>query len=278
MAEPTFQGGTAANDVLTGGDASDIMYGQGGRDRLIGLDGNDSLNSGEYETPGTITGNTPDYIGDWLDGGNGNDLLNGGSGADFLLGGAGTNSLNGGGNFDTAIYTGARGDYTVAMSGNLPAGVATIAAGGQSDTLAQIERLAFSDGAIAFDIDGNAGKMFRLYQAALNRTPDEDGLGWWIHAADTGNSWQGMAAGFTGSPEWASLYGANSSNDSFVKNLYLNALHRPFDQDGYNFWIAALENGVSREQILLDFSESPENQAAVIGQIQNGIEYTLFTG
>jgi hypothetical protein len=33
-----------------------------------------------------------------------------------------------------------------------------------------------------------------------------------------------------------------------------------------------------RAEVLVDFSESPENQAQVIGQIANGIDYTLWVG
>lgn len=276
----TYLGGTAASETLNGGIDSDIIWGQGGNDRLFGFDSNDVLNSGDYVDANSPTGFASDYLGDWLDGGNGDDQLYGGSGADFLKGGSGTNILNGGSGFDTAIYDGIRNDYVIATSaGNsLPAGVRANA-GGLSDTLASVERLAFSDGAIAYDVghDGNAGKMYRLYQAALDRTPDQEGLGWWINAADEGNSWLGMAKGFTSSDEWAQKYGVNTSNEKFLENLYLNTLERTYDQEGFDFWNNALNNGVSREQILLEFAESDENYAQVIGTIENGIHYKLFT-
>ena len=275
MAEP-FLSGTSVNEILTGGAGSDVIYGMGGIDRLIGGDGNDGLYSGEYLVNNA---EVPDHLGDWLDGGNGNDLLAGGSGSDFLYGGTGTNSLNGGAGFDTAMYSGVRADFTVAMLNGAPAGVTPMVGGGLNDTLVSVERLSFWDGAIAFDINGNAGDMYRLYQAALNRTPDKDGLGWWIKAADDGASWTGIAKGFMGSPEWTTLYGANSTNAQFLTNLYLNALHRAPDQAGFDFWLDVLDNkGGTREQTLVDFAKSDENHAAVIGQIQNGIEYTLFTG
>ncbi|RLM52635.1 DUF4214 domain-containing protein, partial [Halobellus sp. Atlit-31R] len=41
---------------------------------------------------------------------------------------------------------------------------------------------------------------------------------------------------------------------------------------GYVYWEGRIASG-SREQILVDFSESPENQAQVIGAIQNGMDY-----
>ena len=35
-----------------------------------------------------------------------------------------------------------------------------------------VERLDFSDAHLAFDVDGNAGQIYRLYKAAFARTPD----------------------------------------------------------------------------------------------------------
>jgi hypothetical protein len=47
---------------------------------------------------------------------------------------------------------------------------------------------------------------------------------------------------------------------------------------GYQFWNNALNNGFTRAQVLVQFSESPENQANVIGQITNGFDYLPFAG
>lgn len=268
---PTFQGGTAASELLTGGAGQDIIWGQGGADTLVGGAGNDGLYSGEFGGD-----REPDFVGDRLDGGDGNDQLTGGSGNDMLIGGPGTNNLIGGDGYDTAIYSGVRGDYTVARKDGLPGAV--FASAGPRDTLSSVERLSFSDVSIAYDLDGNAGKMYRLYQAALNRTPDKEGLGFWIKAADDGANWEGLAGGFTGSAEWARLYGRESTDEVFLTNLYLNALHREPDAEGFAFWIGAMDSGATREQLLIGFSESTENRAAVIGSIENGIEYTLFTG
>jgi serralysin len=53
--------------------------------------------------------------------------------------------------------------------------------------------------------------MYRLYQAALNRAPDKEGLGWWINVPPTTAraSMDDAPQGFMHSPEWARLYGAN---------------------------------------------------------------------
>jgi hypothetical protein len=82
-----------------------------------------------------------------------------------------------------------------------------------------------------------------------------------------------VATGFINSPEFESLYGANPTADQFVMRLYNNVLHRAPEAGGYDYWIYQLEHGTSREQVLVGFSESPENQAAVLPAIQAGISY-----
>ncbi|MFZ6778033.1 DUF4214 domain-containing protein [Undibacterium sp. Ji83W] len=43
---------------------------------------------------------------------------------------------------------------------------------------------------MVFGLESNAGKVYRLYQAAFNRTPDATGLGYWIHAMYKGSTIQ----------------------------------------------------------------------------------------
>ncbi|HWS75608.1 MAG TPA: DUF4214 domain-containing protein, partial [Quisquiliibacterium sp.] len=108
------------------------------------------------------------------------------------------------------------------------------------------------------------------------------GLGFWIEQLDTGATLLDAATGFLGSAEFQSLYGANPTNEEYTRALYLNVLDREPDAAGYAYWNARLEdelwNGIdvgeiTREQMLVDFSESRENQDNVIGLIGNGIDY-----
>jgi hypothetical protein len=130
---------------------------------------------------------------------------------------------------------------------------------------------------LAFDVAGNAGQAYRLYQAAFDRTPDVGGLGYWISAMDGGSSLHSVAEQFVGSAEFKTLYGSNASNDTVLKAYYQNVLHRPADEGGYKFWLNALDtHAVSLADLLVQFSESQENQTQVIGTIQNGIAYQPF--
>lgn len=191
------------------------------------------------------------------------------SGNDVFTGGLeGINNFN----YDTAFA-----GHTISVS---PEGVVTISNSTDgTDLLTNVERAHFADTSVAFDINGNAGEAYRIYKAAFDREPDLGGLGFWIDQLDNGASALEMASGFTGSAEFLSLYGNNTSNFEYLDLLYNNILDRSGDESGAAFWLGHLDSGaVSREQILIDFSGSTENQANVIELISGGIEYTLFGG
>jgi uncharacterized delta-60 repeat protein len=213
--------------------------------------------------------------GQVFNGTSGDDTLIGSVGNDTLTGGDGNDSLTGGDGIDIAIYSGTRVSHTVTPAAGGP-GVANLTVSGAadgSDSLSGIERLTFDDGALAFDLDGNAGQTYRLYQAAFDRTPDTAGLSDWIRGMDTGMSLRTVASGFIGSAEFQHLYGANPSNTQFVDLLYANVLNRLADAAGYDYWLGQMQGGMTRELVLIGFSESAENQAALLPIIQNGISY-----
>lgn len=144
---------------------------------------------------------------------------------------------------------------------------------GQQVVLAGVERMHFSDGAYAFDIDGSAGQAYRLYRAAFNREPDEAGVGYWIGKLDAGASLDAVAQSFIWSREFESLYGANPNDEAFLSAVYRNVLHRAPDADGYAYWMKALKGAFDRADLLVLFSESTENVAQVVGSIEHGFAY-----
>lgn len=187
---------------------------------------------------------------------------------------AGIRALDGGAGLDTAVYSGACAGYTVAHDGS---GFSVSDAAGGHATLQNIERVQFGDGMVALDVDGSAGQAYRLYQAAFDRTPDKVGLGFWIDILDHGAPLKEAARDFVGSQEFKDLYGANLGDAQFVDALYQNVLHRPAEGAGFDFWMSSLQI-VSRAEVLVNFSESAENWAQVVGSIQNGIDYVHWAG
>lgn len=199
------------------------------------------------------------------------------AGNDKLTAGTGNNAIDGQGGIDTVIYNGPRANFTVAKE-LWGYGVTDNVGTGGHDALINVERLHFSDADVALDVSGTGGQVFRLYQAAFDRAAEPDGLGFWIMAMDKGQSLEDMAKEFIKSAESVKLYGSNPTTSEFVTNLYYNVLHRAPEAGGFNFWVDAIDHqGATREHLLAFFSESPENQAQVIGSIQNGMTYVPHT-
>ena len=206
----------------------------------------------------------------------GNDLLKGTSGNDSFTGSGGNDVIDGGAGFDQLRYAGKRADY--AFTPGADGALLVRKPGGGTDTLSHIERLVFDDGIRSLDLDGTAGQVYRIYQAAFNRVPDQQGLGYWITNAEHGVSLRDVASGFVASSEFQGLFGgAAPSNAQLVNRIYENVLHRPADAGGFAYWVGALDSHASTTtDVLMGFSESQENRAAVIGAISLGIDYLPF--
>ncbi len=108
--------------------------------------------------------------------------------------------------------------------------------------------------------DLNAGAtmfVYRLYDKALGRTPDLDGL----------NDWSGKIARGEVSAEYVAttgffhsgeFQGKNYGNEDYVKILYRTFLGREYDDAGLVDWVGRLEGGASRDEVLRGFSDSKE--------------------
>jgi hypothetical protein len=199
--------------------------------------------------------------------------------ADTLKPVAANGAIDGQGGVDTVVFAGPRANYTVAKE-TWGYGVTDKVGSGGHDAVINVERLQFDDTGVALDINGAAGQAFRLYQAALDRPAESAGLGFWIYQLDRGLSLDDMVQDIINTqPEFIQKYGSNPTDAQFVNLLYANVLHRAPDAAGYDFWVKALTNhDTTHVGIVKFFSESPENQAQVIGSIQNGITFTPWHG
>lgn len=225
----------------------------------------------------------------------GNDLVQGGAGNDTFQGFSGNNYFDGKGGSNTAIFQSKAANYTVSSTTVVdrtdPLGINQVSATIVTDsvpsrdgvdTLINVQRLQFSDSALALDIGPNqtAGAIYMLYQATFNRTPDAAGLGYWIAQLDKGaNIVTNVAAFFVKSQEFIAKYGANPSNSSYVDNLYQNVLHRTGEADGIAYWNSQLDRGVVTKAFVLEqFATLPEGAALVAPTISHGITYTQWVG
>jgi serralysin len=215
-----------------------------------------------------ITGNA---LANHLTGGTGNDTLYGLTGNDRLDGGAGGDVLDGGAGSDTAVWSGPSHAYIISLKAGADD---TIAGSAGTDTTIgnSIEHYIFADGEFVTDNGSSAAQVYRLYDATLGREPDAGGLKNWVSAIDSGSlTLSQAAAGFTGSAEFAGLYGSNPEDTAFVTLLYKNVLGRDPDAAGLNNWTTALANGESRAELVLDFSESAENIGLTSNRLEQGL-------
>ena len=102
------------------------------------------------------------------------------------------------------------------------------------------------------------GTVGRLYSAAFLRAPDEDGLDYWLNVDA---SVIDIAYVFTISEEFSNQYG-QLDNDGFIDRMYRNVLERTPDQDGYDYWTDLMDDGLTRAELLLHFSDSAEFRAS----------------
>lgn len=168
-----------------------------------------------------------------------------------------------------------------------------------TDYLTGVERVHFSDLAVALDMEQgqNGGAIYRLYETALDRTPDAEGYGYWLYQADHGVSLVTIAQAFIESNEFLSMHGSNLSDNEFVNYLYAHGLDREPDQEGYSFWMKELGqtsanlraevtrpqydeytpiNSSDRAKVLYSISESVESvddQVHYVGLRPQYVEY-----
>ncbi|TFW10113.1 DUF4214 domain-containing protein [Oxalobacteraceae bacterium OM1] len=172
----------------------------------------------------------------------------------------------------TLTVPGSYRDYRITR--NLDTYILTSNSGTSQVLAVQIHRLRFADAEVDLQTDGVAGQAYRLYQAAFNRQPDLAGLGLWISAMRNGMSLLDVANAFYQSAEFKSIYGSNPSNTELITRYYRNALQREPEPAGLNYWVGLLDAGaLTPAQVLVQFSESPENKARVLAAIQFGVTF-----
>lgn len=228
----------------------------------------DEVNAGSGND--TLIGN---HLNNTIRGNDGNDVIFGGVGDDYLIGGRGNDVVYGGSGRDVAVFQNTAENSTLELRDDGTVVVFYDQQFNEFDTFSQVERVLFSDRKLAFDIDGNAGQAYRLYQATFDRTPDEGGLGFWITALDNGMKLQDVSQDFVSSTEFKALTGQNPSSHQFVNAMYQNVLQRGADQTGLDYWQQRMDEGMSRSDILLEFSESIENINLTTHATDDGIWY-----
>lgn len=207
----------------------------------------------------TISGND---VANLIWSGRGDDLVSGGGGNDFFFEGLGDDSYNGGEGVDFVFVDSIFDVEVFSISREEGTDSVVLSHDNQVDRLDEVERLAFSDGTqIAFDNEGNAGQIYRLYETAFNRAPDEAGFEAWLEEADNGTDLMEIAQSFVLSEEFSLLYNGFDTVEEKVAAFYVNSLGRAPEAAGLEAWSEAYSQTLLDDgQILIGFSESAEKK------------------
>ena len=104
--------------------------------------------------------------------------------------------------------------------------------------------------------EGVTAFVNRLYQKALNRAGDDDGMEDWCRKIlRREQNMESVAHGFIFSAEFQSH---SHSNEDFVRIMYRTFLDRECDPDGFRDWVEKLNRGMEREIVFQGFARSEE--------------------
>lgn len=122
------------------------------------------------------------------------------------------------------------------------------------------------------EFQGGAGALVRLYAAAFERLPDQEGLQHWLQELQYGGSLNQVARSFTASSEFTTRYDALDSA-GYIDQLYTQLLGRSAETAGKTYWKEQLENGQSRSDLLLSLSESQEYRQLMDQEVTLALTY-----
>lgn len=184
-----------------------------------------------------------------------NDTLKGQPGTDFFDGGLG---------LDTVVYSGPIERYTINKSGNRYV-VSEPTGSDDTDYLSNIERLQFSNGKLALDLDGNAGDAARLIGTLLGPSyvKDKALAGLVIGLLDQNYSSEAIASMGLGTSMYLGLAGSGS-NEAFVKHVFKNVVGRPPQEAELQTYVGMLNTGTSQAALAVMAADT-EFTAAQIG-------------
>ena len=114
--------------------------------------------------------------------------------------------------------------------------------------------------------DDHRGPVLRLYWAFFKRAPDLGGLNYWSGKHANGMSIRTIANGFAKSNEFRTNFGGGTDSQ-FVTLVYTNVLDRQPDAAGLSHWVAKMQAGTTRGEMMTNFSESSEGIRKMRGEV-----------
>ncbi len=196
-----------------------------------------------------------------------NDTIKGTPGIDFFDGGLG---------LDTVVYSGPQERYSINKTGNRYV-VSEPTGSDDTDYLSNIERLQFSNGKVALDVEnGNAGEAAKLIGALLGPTyvKDKALAGIVINLLDQKYSSETIANLGLATPMYLSMAGSGSNTD-FVKQVFTNVVGRAPTPSESSTYVNMLDSGTPQSALALMAAHTDLNAARInlVGLIQHGLDF-----
>jgi S-layer protein len=113
----------------------------------------------------------------------------------------------------------------------------------------------------SYEAASTVSPIVEMYQAALGRVPDAEGLTYWVTVAENGSlnlSQIGLA--IASSAESQGYYGT-AFDAAFVTSLYQRILDREPEPGVVDYWLAARDAGMTQADMIVTFAVSSEAQA-----------------
>jgi hypothetical protein len=140
------------------------------------------------------------------------------------------------------------------------------------DAGAARDRLGFA-GALATSAEGIGYQLAGLYDAALSRALDDDGLRFWHANVARGMSLTEVGAHLFASREF--YLNSGGTDGAFVHNLYFELIGRAPDAAGQRHWEQRLAAGADRFEVALAFYRSPESRSDRVLRLYDQVLFRL---
>ncbi len=101
-------------------------------------------------------------------------------------------------------------------------------------------------------------QVHRLYIGVLGRPSDSQGRVFWAEEIDAGTPAEDVVNALISSDE----FDPDISDSELIELLYRNLLARPSDSAGRDFWQSRLDDGLSAQELIVEFANSSEAREA----------------
>jgi hypothetical protein len=170
--------------------------------------------------------------------------------------------LQGGTGNDTAVFDGASSNYTVQAHEGYFVVIAKTQPS-QQVVVINAESLAFSDSTFAIQVRDAQTTLAGLYKETLGRQADYLGFDYWASMEKNGTSLGQIAIAILNSNEskaqHALAFNGNNSND--IEVLYQGIYGRHSEANGLAYWVTAMQQGMTLEQVAQNFATANEMAA-----------------